>query len=599
MLGNASRIAMTCLTIPLLATIALGHLTGLRSGREDLFHQIDRALPIEAADIHPSLVDCNADLFYKLVAEHRQSPLTVSPDGTMILLRVLGQDRHFGLAIESTTEKRILYSLHLDGDVLHATWSRNSEQVAFFLQDNIHSMRSLYIWNMHTDTTFIVREALSYAEQRIDWSPDDRYLAYYETLRGVYLVNLDHLSVSKLDIPNVLYFEWDNDNTLLAITQGTNSTTILKVSRDQSVRDTYTIPFRVYVGAGSIRTTDGVLLATMENNSHSTVVVFIDLNRHKELGRRLFNEHLTELRWFDDHDYVAVIARGPYRNVVFCNADTTRCQRLTRGTEVDDIVRVDPSHRNIAYTRRGSSPEELRLLNTKTKASTRLVQAPTGDLPVLSPFSLRLGQSADGRADGYLWCPSSGVTAAIIRLHGRNSSEMPVWQDDIAAANRVGLCYLTIDYEDAASQDSLQRLVRNGSMYLQNTFHMKPRRIVLLGYSAGAEDGLFIGTRVKDGFGLLVLACLSEKSALTIGTDIVSEELSVALIEPRFDRESEDGTLASMAASLKKHGIRGDHLTVKVVNDTHLLVHPQSWIAIYGQIYSFLGIGDCDASHHQ
>jgi hypothetical protein len=174
---------------------------------------------------------------------------------------------------------------------------------------------------------------------------------------------------------------------------------------------------------------------------------------------------------------------------------------------------------------------------------------------------------------------------------------MPVWQDDIAAANRVGLCYLTIDYEDVASHDSLQSVVRNGSIYLQNRFHMKPRRIVLLGYSAGAEEGLFISTKVKDGFGLLVLACLSEKSALTIGTGVVSEGLSVVLIEPRFDRESEAGTLASMTASLKKHGIQEDHLSVKVVNDTHLLVHPQSWMAIYGQILSFLGIGDCDASH--
>jgi hypothetical protein len=599
MLRFAPRAAVTCLTMLLLAAIAL--LSGSRTDRMGPFPgQINVLFPMGTSGPSSSRVDCNADLFYKLLAEHSQSPLTVSPDGTMILLRALGQSQHFGLAIEAIKERRLMYRLYLDGEVLHPTWSHNGQYVAFFLQDSTHSLRSLYIWNLRTNTSAVVTEAVSYAEQRVEWSPDDRYIAYSETFHGVYLVNVERRTVAKLDIQNIVDFEWDYDNALRTITRGSDSTTILRLSADRSVRDSYTIPFRFYtIGKGTLRPADGVLLGTVENSDHSTTVVFMDLNRHRELGRRRFNKRLTGLQWFDNHNYVAEIVRGPYRNVLICNADTTRCQRLTRGAEVDDIVRVDGTHGNILYTRRGESPEELRLVNTKTRASTSLDQAPTGDLPVLSPIPLRLGPEADGNTDGYLWCPHSGATAAIIRLHGRNSSEMPVWQDDVAAANRVGICYLTINFEDAVPLSNLQRIVRNGSVYLQRRLHIQPRRIVLLGYSAGAEDGLFVSASVRDSFGLLVLVCLSERSALAMRTMFVSEDLSVALVEPRFDRESESGTLAGMVSSLKKHGIREDHLVVRVVNDTHLLVHPQSWMEIYGQIFSFLRIGDCDASQPQ
>lgn len=601
MLRLAFRAAVTCLMASLLATISPGHLVGDRPGRAvPRLRQTDAPLLMGVSGgPYPSRVDCDADLFYKLLAEHSQSPLTVSPDGTMILLRTLGQNSHFGLTIETITERRLLYSLHLDGEVLHPTWSHNGEKVAFFLQDTSHSLRSLYIWNLRTNAADVVREAFSYAEQRIEWSPDDHYIAFHETFRGVYLVNVERRSVAKVDVQDVDDFEWDHDNALRTIRQDSGRTTLLKLLPDESVRDSYTLPFPLYIGAGSIRASDGVLLAAVENRNHTTSVVFIDLKRHRELGRRRFNERLTGLQWFDDHNYVAEIIRGPYRNVLLCNVDTILCHRLTRGTEIDDIVRVDAAHGKIAYTRRGRSAEELCLIDTKTRASTTLVQAPTGDLPVLSPIPLRLGGEPDGKEEGYLWCPPSGTTAAIIRLHGRHSSEMPVWQDDIAAANRVGICYLTIDYEDAVSHSSLERMVRNGSVYLQQRFHIRPRRIVLLGYSAGAEDGLFVSTKVRGGFGLLVLACLSEKAALAMGARFASEDLSVALVEPKFDRESENGALAGMISSLKKHGTREDHLFVRVVNDTHLLVHPQSWIAIYGQILAFLEIGDCDESHLQ
>jgi WD40 repeat protein len=189
------------ISLTVLVLVAAAILTGAQPGYVSPFlNQSETTFPIGVSGPGPRGSECSADLFYKLLAQHSHSPLTVSPDGTMILFRVLGQNLHFGLAIEATKGSHVLHSLRLEGEVLHPAWSHNSQYVAFFLQDGTHRLRSLYLWNLHTDTVISVAEAVSYAVLHMDWSPDDRYIAYWEAFRGMYLVNIERRAIAKVGL---------------------------------------------------------------------------------------------------------------------------------------------------------------------------------------------------------------------------------------------------------------------------------------------------------------------------------------------------------------------------------------------------------------
>jgi predicted esterase len=180
----------------------------------------------------------------------------------------------------------------------------------------------------------------------------------------------------------------------------------------------------------------------------------------------------------------------------------------------------------------------------------------------------------------FLVCPHP--SRIVVRFHGADADELPVWQADIQNFLSKGVAYLSVDYDIGDSNGDYKFAILQAIESFLANAGISDNQAVLFGYSAGADFALAGLADNKTHFRAAILCGLNLKKDIQLLLRSELNETKLVFVEASEDRRNSLDQL-QLRKALPTHS------TLISVQDTHLLIHPSSWFVIQRLLEQALG----------
>jgi predicted esterase len=241
---------------------------------------------------------------------------------------------------------------------------------------------------------------------------------------------------------------------------------------------------------------------------------------------------------------------------------------------------------SLHWTRTGKS-----LIYEETTDYGVIYQTHSASLPSVAAQHLSITAGALNAA-AWIWRSPARARAIIIRVHGSNVREVPVWQDDIQVALSEGIDYVALDFLSPPKGDysTVAKEIEIVASYAIKSLHIPSSRVVLLGYSSGANIALVSALRRPELFGFVVLVGPTAIPVFSPQVGAITAPFALQLFQSQEDINSFPSAEGDLRDVFHKAGL--DMVTIKksVLSDTHLMTKPTSWAAVYTEIFQHLGL---------
>ncbi len=559
-----------------------------------LFASIKRE-PAVTIHKHP---DYRPSVFQDFRARYPE-PISVSPDGTKILLRTLNSEGNpFGLEIIESRSHRSLARIAFADDPMRLCWRPDGKSVSFFVQNRQKNGRSLHLWKFSAGRDDVIPTPPAKAEPNMKWSPSSRYFAYIEG--GVGLVVIDSQqprSVVHVQPGADYIFDWLADSRRIAyVPRGhPNAIRVIDLSGkvDQEIRlpeDNQLLDV-VYSGARQeflviTRTpADPFLVETVVPSPVRTRTIYRSTDE-------LDYPHLVP----DGRRCLVEIVKDGTRKIVALELAKSGISEIPAAAGDNQVDIVDPKSRFLIFTHRGSAPSIIYKHDFGAGKTAELYSKPSG--PSVSAETHWVRSSDGVRVPLYVWRgeKAGAARAAVIRVHAFNVKETPTWQDEIQIMASRGVTYVAcnyrgslgfgFDFEKQGTPENQRKDVQATIEYVHKTLRIPYDRIVLLGYSAGADLALDTAIRCSPEPGIVALVGLSGRGFYRSARDRHSR--SRVLIFHGAYEESRLESLKAVAQELARMRRAGGVVDLFEVNDNHDFNYPASRAQIYSAILNAL-----------
>jgi hypothetical protein len=404
-------------------------------------------------------------------------PLSVSPNGNIVLFKSDAESDVSVLSLKPVARfPAVRYTLI--GAITHTLWSPNSDVIVVFLQPPHIIERSVLLLSTTHFQIRVVPAFHARAEAHLVWNRTGTALAFSD---GSNLVLLDEqlLSIRTFMLHRPASLAWATPDKLYAVDRtGIHQEVQLLLWMEEASasppffvtelpRDAYSVT--------PVFNSHGLLVLSKDDNG-TTITLMTTLGIPTRSVH--FNRRLEAPLAIDGGAKLAVETFAAGKTMIsVLDLHSLRLKRITEGY-VDNIRGQIGPHR-LVFTRRGSSPPILLSLaypkgspvvlargETNVTAHTQIERVTNHPYPV------------------YLWTPHRPCRSLVIRLHGANVRELPVWQPEVEAVVDEGACFVTVDYPDtSASDDIAQRLM--ALIKARNISLTKDAPVAVLGFSAG------------------------------------------------------------------------------------------------------------------
>ena len=291
------------------------------------------------------------------------------------------------------------------------------------------------------------------------------------------------------------------------------------------------------------------------------------------------------------------VVEGGVRKIIRLNLQDGRILEVAATATGDNHVEaIDPDSQSFIYTRRGSSPSAVLRYDLRTAKIEELYSRRSlSSVPVEEHWT----RSSDGvSVPLYVWRGAQGTTvkAAIIRLHGFNVKETPTWQQEIQIMASHGITYVACNYrgslgfgfefEKMATPENQVSDVQATIEYVHYHLGIPYDRIVLLGYSAGANLALRTAAERLPEPGILVLVGLS---AMRVEAGVLDRihHPQVLIFHGTYEDEKLEAVKATAEQLAQMSESRGE-VSLFELSDNHDFNYPESRGSIYSAILDAL-----------
>jgi predicted esterase len=533
--------------------------------------------------------------------ERFPEPISISPDGTKLLLRTLNSEgRPFGLEVLELATHKPIAQISFPEDPMRICWRPDSASISFFVQNLQKTGRSLHLWRFASGQDDTIATPPAKAEPNMMWSPDSRYFAYIEGGLGLVMIDTrashplvhiekgaDYIFYWLADSKTIAYVPHGHGNLIRVISLKGHALQEITLPGDNQLLD------MVYYAAQK------EFVITTRTPAHPFTIETVRAEPFK-----VTPIYASEVELDTPHILangkaflVEVVDHGMRSIVVIDLQHGASAARILTGAGDNHFEAADPKSHFFLFTLRGDYPPSIRKYDFESGKTAEVYQSRSG-LPHIKAEQ-HWASSSDGvRVPLYVWRGEENGAAkgAIIRLHAFNVKETPIWQDEIQMMASQGITYvacnfrgslgLGFDYEKAGTPDNQIADVIGAIEYVHRQFGIPYDRIVLIGYSAGAGLALRTAIEKLPEPGILALVGMSSTDLLP-GVMNRDHHPHVLFFHGTYEDEPLE-RLTRLAESVASMSHSGKDVELYELNDNHDFNYPESRASIYSAILDSL-----------
>lgn len=443
----------------------------------------------------------------RILAEQFPEPVSVSPDGRLVLLRALRRD-DFELSVIDRSSGRELLRHESPDRQIAPTWRPDSRAIAFIQDSSGDQHFRLIVWKVPSGATSLAGH-VGRAAPHLSWSPDGTYLALLSEPQDGEARRLVILRPELREPPIVLahavgnreVLAWAPDGGAIATTSATDPGNIEIVSIDGIARHLTAFPHGEVTGAAWMSGGNRLMIAGNVYGEDSAQVVTLRAGTGVPEGRRTCVGTISDLRAFGQGVAYQVASEGRFYAVI----DVDEKGRLQRS-----FRELQGSTSLLGLNSRGDS---VLALHTGLSSPPRLLVAPLlGPLgqgtnsprqPIESGAASRAVwlRASDGVfVPAYVWSPPQSVAPrrAIVLVHGGPTQFSPrTWDAGVQLALRRGYFVVALNYRGSVGYGARfeSRMhdisgqvadVVAACQFVRRVLGVPRGRVVLWGHSYGA-----------------------------------------------------------------------------------------------------------------
>jgi Tol biopolymer transport system component len=154
------------------------------------------------------------------LTSHYPVPVSVSPDGKMILLRTANPvPKPFGLAIVNRAGGTTVRSLAWPQPILRLQWRPDSSEILFFSMRGLKEGRDLFVWNLAEDDVRHIVTPETSAEPQVRWAPNGLMVAFSNAGESLVIVHTSGDDPPLALDESVAEFDWLADSSTIAFVE--------------------------------------------------------------------------------------------------------------------------------------------------------------------------------------------------------------------------------------------------------------------------------------------------------------------------------------------------------------------------------------------
>ncbi|MFZ1083809.1 MAG: prolyl oligopeptidase family serine peptidase [Terracidiphilus sp.] len=527
-------------------------------------------------------------------------PISISPDGRRVLLRTLNSDGNpFGLEVIELASHQRVAEISFTDDPMRICWRPDSSSISFFLQNRQKNGRSLHLWRLSTGRDEIIQTPPAKAEPNMKWSPDSRYFAYIES--GVGLVVIDtqkHRILEHIEKGVDYIFEWLDDSRKIAyVTWGQrNIIRIIDITGNAAkvlhLPDDYQLLDVIYSGARK----GFVVITRTRTNPFLLETVSLEPFAIQRIYRS--DDELDYLHVATNGEFCTVeIVKNAARKINLFNLKSHSDSEIPDPSGGDNQVEIiDPNSQFLVFTHRGSTPPAIYRYDF---ASMKMSELYSRSFPQSVSAEEYWIPSSDGvKVPLYVWkgAHTQAAPSALIRLHAFKVKETPTWQDEIQIMASHGVTYIAcnyrgslgfgFDYETKATDQNQIEDVLATIEYVHNELKIPYKRIVLFGYSAGADLALRTAIERLPQPGILAIVGAHGRS-VSSGVMNRQHHPHVLIFHGTYEEDTLD-SIKVVAQELATMSQSDRDVELYELKDNHDFNYPESRAEIYSAILNVL-----------
>jgi predicted esterase len=533
------------------------------------------------------------------LTSHFPVPVSVSPDGTQVLLRTVPESGNpFGISLVDRGSGRAVHTLTWPQPILRLEWRPDSSEISFFSRRGFEAGRDLYIWNLGQDHVRLVETPLTLAEPRVRWAPNGRLLAFSDARQGLVVVDTSGVDRPRILSRDVAEFDWLSDSSTIVLveTSELNRLEWVELSTGKLTSQTFPEHMKILDLAAS-PTQNSLLLVESIGSTLWRIESFSLGNLKRSVLLRSVVRIGSPLWLPNGRTFCFQRFEETSTKLEAVNPTSGHSVQLEVLGGLNDLRGTLPDSGTVVVAHQGSAPVALFGLSVDGKGSQLLYSSHSRTLPSVKALST-FAVAKDGvKVRLMVWrAPvQSSARAAVVRLRGGDAAvQLPVWEEHIQVFLKHGIDFVGFnDRGENATAQQRREDVLAAIQYAHQTLGVPYERIVILGHSSGAGLAAAACMERPEVCGLLVLVAFGRVQDDLMSLRRNAHHPQIMLFYPAYDSMPLSAVMRNLKVVFGEDFLKDGRTSVYQFPDDHNLMYPQSWAAVYTAMLGQFDLSDC------
>lgn len=491
-----------------------------------------------------------------LLAEFRAFsavPLSPSPDGTKVAYSSQNERFPYGMEIREAGSERSLLKCYSPEPMMRATWRPDGLALAYFRQ-TATTERQLYIWDLLRDSHALIETPSTHNQYDVSWSPDGSTFAFTSDAKEFIVVRPPGKILRREGA--IRRFVWSPDSTRIALLLEDRRDTVVFFSMETGA-DIETIrietPQRLVSLAWAPHPT--LLLRGQDKAANVSTLYRVNPVSKKVTATITVQGEASQPEWLEYG-----------KTLLWADHNAVGWQRLVVADDTGNPIRKFEYEGNINL--RGFAPGRTGLfLSLISPAKNQIIRVAVGDPKAVPEILAGNSNASTGIAEhATVLGPAAGSFQprfyvsrnlrkkprpehAVIRMLGGQNPQFAANWGEIQFYLHHGIHYLTVPNLKDHGVVNLLAACR----YARDTLKVPSANIVVYGASTAASVAIDTSITEPNAFGLLVVAGVVNRPAMTYRDYTVPRPRIFAFhggrdpVPPRIGKTILDDTLGADA----------------------------------------------------
>jgi dipeptidyl aminopeptidase/acylaminoacyl peptidase len=533
------------------------------------------------------------------LTSHYPVPVSVSPDGKLILLRTANPTpKPFGLAVVDQASGTTVRALAWPQPILRLQWRPDGSEILFFSMRGLTEGRDLFVWNLGQDAVRHIVTPETSAEPEVRWAPNGLRVAFSNAGESLVIVHTSGDDPPLALDERIVEFDWLADSNTIALVDNEHPNMLQLIDISTGITRTQSFSTEISILDIAAAPSGDSLLLLESTTSKVWRLERFDAETGKSSTLLRSPYRLASPTWLSDGRGFCFQRFKKSSGEIMSSADGShRLKRLPNLGGVNDIRGTVPGDNAVVVAHSSDAPVALYSLSTSGVAK-RIYASHSDRLPSVKAVAAFSRSKSGSRVALFVWrgMPRQSLPMAVIRVRGGlDTLQLPIWEEHIQVFTKRGIYVIAVNHGTNKNSEQQRREdVVAAVRYANSTLKVPLDRIILLGHSSGADLVAATCATAPGSCAKMVLVSLGKvkvEGGLPLSESSPAPRLIV--FYPAYDFTPRYAVVQNLRKAFGPAIFQAPHSSLFQFPDDHNLMYPSSWAAVYSAILAEFRLGSC------